>query len=157
MGRLRRDGRELSPGDHARWRGFLVSGPRSGAHKPDAAILDLENQEPDLEPDYYLNVMQSFMLLDRTGRIRVRDTARLAARTAVAEDQEGRLLLIMTPAAISLHDLALMLRDPSLKLRRALGLDGGFESQFLWRRDGKTFRAAGQYSLSPGRALHLPG
>jgi hypothetical protein len=156
MGRLRRDGQEISPDDHARWKGFLVSAPRAGPTRgPASAIIDLENQEPGLKPENYLNVMQSFMLLDRTGRIRVRDTANLAARAAVAEDQEGRLWLIMTPAAISLHDLALTLKD--LKLVQALGLDGGFECQFLWRRDGETFQATGQYSLSPGRAFHLPG
>ena len=157
MGRLRRDGREISPDDHARWRGFLVSGPRSKAQRPEAAIIDLDNQEPGLTPDNYLNVMQSFMLLDRSGRIRVRDTANLAARAAVAEDREGRLILLMTPAAISLYDLALVLKSPSLGLVKALNLDGGFESQFLWRRDGETFQVTGQYSLSPGRAVHLPG
>jgi hypothetical protein len=157
MGRLRRDGLEISPGDHARWQGFLVSAPRTRGRGPAAAIIDMENQEPGLGPDHYLNVLQSFMLLDRAGRIRVRDTANLAARAAVAEDREGRLLLLMTPAAISLHDLALALKDPGLKLVQALGLDGGFECQFLWRRDGETFRATGQYSLSPRRAVHLPG
>jgi len=157
MGRLRRDGREISPGDHAKWRGFLVSGPRTRTQRPEAAIIDLENPEPGLTPDNYLNVMQSFMLLDSTGRIRVRDTTNLAARAAVAEDREGRLWLMMTPAAISLYDLALVLKDPGLGLVKALSLDGGFESQFLWRRDGETFQATGQYSLSPRRAVHLPG
>jgi len=156
MGLLRRDGLELSAAAHDRWRGFLVSAPRAGKG-PASAIIDLENPEPGLAPENYLNVMQSFMLLDSTGRVRVRDTANLAARAAVAEDQEGRLLLIMTPAAMSLYDLALALKDPGLKLVQALGLDGGFECQFLWRRDGETFRATGQYSLSPGRAVHLPG
>jgi hypothetical protein len=157
MGRLRRDGREISPSDHAKWRGFLVSGPRSGIQGPGSAIIDLEVPEPGQKPDSYLNAMQSFMLLDRTGRIRVRDTAYLAARAVVAEDREGRLLLLMTPAAISLHDLALAIKDPALKLVQALCLDGGFESQFLWRRQGETIQATGQYSLSPGRSLHLPG
>jgi len=156
MGRLRRDGLEISPADHGRWRGFLVSVPRTKPPRgPASAIIDQENPKPGLDPEHYLNVMQSFMLLDRGGRIRVRDTANLAARAAVAEDQEGRLLLIMTPAAMSLHDLALALKD--LKLVQALGLDGGFECQFLWRRDGETFQATGQYSVSPGRAFHLPG
>jgi uncharacterized protein YigE (DUF2233 family) len=95
--------------------------------------------------------------LDSAGRIRVRDTANLASRSIVAEDREGRLLLIMTPAAISLHDLALVLKDPALELSQALGLDGGFESQFIWRLDGETFRVSGQYSLNPVRAIHLPG
>jgi hypothetical protein len=158
MGRLRRDGLEISSTDHARWKGYLVSVPRAGSPPgPDAAIIDLENPKTSLTPENYLNVLQSFMLLDRTGRIRVRDTVNLAARAAVAEDQEGRLWLVMTPAAISLHDLALALKDPSLKLVQALGLDGGFECQFLWRRDGETWQATGQYSLSPGRAVHMPG
>ena len=156
MGRLRRDGLEISPADHGRWRGFLVSVPRTKPYRgPASTIIDQENPKQGLTPEDYLNVMQSFMLLDRGGRIRVRDTANLAARAAVAEDQEGRLLLVMTPAAMSLHDLALALKD--LKMVQALGLDGGFEGQFLWRRDGETFQATGQYSISPGRAFHLPG
>jgi len=157
MGRLRRDGQELSPRDHARWRGFLVSAPRSSPQRPEAGIIDLESAEQGRQPDDYLNVMQSFMLLDRAGRIRVRDSANLAARAAVAEDREGRLLLLMTPAAISLYDLALVLQDPSLRLVQALSLDGGFESQILWRGDGETFQATGQYSSRRGRPIHLPG
>ncbi|MCL2029486.1 MAG: phosphodiester glycosidase family protein [Deltaproteobacteria bacterium] len=156
MGRLRRDGREISPENHRHWRGFVVSGPRTEGQKPLSAIIDLENPE-SLAPDHYLSALQSFMLLDRGGRIRVRDTANLAARSVVAEDREGRLLLIMTPAAISLHDLALALQEPGLGLVQALGLDGGFESQFLWRRDGKTFQAWGPYSLNRHRSAHLPG
>ncbi|MDR2934876.1 MAG: hypothetical protein LBV70_03210, partial [Candidatus Adiutrix sp.] len=91
MGRLRRDGLEISPADHARWKGYLVSAPRTGSPPgPDAAIIDLENPKTSLTPENYLNVLQSFMLLDRTGRIRHRHAFHLAAPAAVAEDPEGR-------------------------------------------------------------------
>jgi hypothetical protein len=159
MGRLRRDGRDLSPDDHPRWQGFLVSDPRPEAPPglPPAAVIDRKNPEPGLDPSHYLNVMQSFMLLDRRGRPRVRDSANLAARAAVAEDRAGRILLLMTPAAVSLHDLALVLQDPRLELVKALGLDGGLEAQFFLRRGEENFLVTGPYALSSGRAVHLPG
>jgi hypothetical protein len=67
------------------------------------------------------------MVLDRLGRIRVRDTDRLASRSALARDRDGLLWLVVAPGAISLYDLALLLGR--LDLVSAVGLDGGLETQ----------------------------
>ena len=159
MGILFREGRSLSVGAHPQWKGFLVSRPRPGvpSYLPEAAIIDRQLSPDELRPDDYENVMQSFMLLDQTGRIRVRDSYHLAGRAAIGEDREGRIILIMTPAAISLYDLAVALKSPALDLKQAMGLDGGFETQLLMRQNGTPFLTGGQFSITDKRAVYIPG
>ncbi len=158
MGLLGRSGENLSAKFHPQWKGFLVAepGPDAPADAPAATILDLSNPGP-LRPEQYRCAMQSFMLLDRRGTIRVRDSHNLAGRSAIGQDREGRIVLIMTPAAISLYDLALVLKAPALDLAQVMGLDGGFEAQLLLRQHGTPFLAGGQFSISENRALYLPG
>jgi exopolysaccharide biosynthesis protein len=58
---------------------------------------------------------------------------RAAGRTAIAQDTQGRLLIIVSEGAVTLADLALWLRDSPLGIVRAINLDGGFESQLAIR------------------------
>lgn len=158
MGVLTREGRDLSPKAHTRWKGFLVSAPATGAPEgtPKAAIID-QNYTSTLEPGHYLNVLQSYMLLDEKGIIRVRDSFNLAGRAAIGQDKAGRLVFIMTPGAISLYDLALALKGSSLELVRVMGLDGGFEAQLLLRENGHPFLSGGRFSITRNKAIYLPG
>ncbi len=158
MGLLKRDGKSLSDKSHPQWKGFLAAepGPEVPAGAPAAAVID--RQIPDApDPDQYQNVMQSYMLLGQRGTIRVRDSYNLAGRAAVGQDREGRIVLIMTPAAVSLYDLALALKEPALGLAQVMGLDGGFEAQLLLRQKGTPFLTGGQFSISENRALYIPG
>ena len=159
MGRLSRGGQIFSAKDHPGWKAFLAAAPGPGAPAgaPQATIIDRQETGRTLQPEHYGNLMQSFMILDAEGRIRVRDSHNLAARAAIGEDDEGRMVLIMTPAAVSLYDLALVLQSPDLKLKRVMGLDGGFEAQLLLRQNGTPFLSGGQFSISEQRALYLPG
>lgn len=159
MGSLSRGGTAMSAGPHRQWKGFVVSEPKAGAPEglPAAAVIDLEEAGRGLKPEHYRNVMQSFMLLDHKGLIRVRESRNLAGRTALGEDREGRLVLIMTPAAISLYELATVLKSPSLGLTRVMAFDGGFEAQMFMRRNGAGFAAGGQFSISDSKAVYIPG
>lgn len=159
MGLLNRADHKLSAKAHPQWKGFLVSEPKASAPPgaPAATLIDLQNHPELWLPEHYQNVMQSFMLLDRKGRVRVRDSRSLAGRAAVGQDREGRLLLIMTPAAITLFDLALVLKSPDLGLSQVMGLDGGFESQLLLRQNGTPFFTGGQFSITEKRAVYIPG
>ena len=159
MGLLFRDGRGLSAGPHSQWKGFLVAEPKDGVSPdlPWAAVIDQQVNPRGLSTDDYKNVMQSFMLLDQTGLIRVRDSRNLAGRAAIGEDIEGRIVLIMTPAAISLYDLAIALKTPELGLKKVMGLDGGFETQLLMRQNGTPFLTGGQFSITEKRAVYIPG
>lgn len=158
MGLLKRGGVEFSAKPHAHWKGFLVSEPLETAppNAPPAAIVDMETHRDDWLPRHYQNVMQSFMILDSLGRVRVKASRNLAARAAIAQDAEGRLILIMTPAAVTLYDLAVALKNSDLNLVSVMGLDGGFEAQIMLRGD-TTFISGGHFSISEKRALFLPG
>ncbi len=159
MGYLSRDGKIISPGVHPGWKAFLAfaPNPEAPAGHPRATVIDHEEKGRRLMPEDYRHVVQSFMILDSEGRIRVRDSHNLAGRAAIGEDEGGRLILIMTPAAVSLHDLAVILKSSGLGLKRVMGLDGGFESQLLVRQNGKAFFSGGQFSITEKRALYVPG
>lgn len=160
MGLLAREGQSLSPAPHPKWKGFLAAGPTPEAPVglPQATLIDLyENGESEIKPEYYRNVMQSFMVLDRQGIIRVRDSRNLAGRAAIGLDKSGHIILIMTPAATTLYDLAQALKDPRLELVKVMGLDGGFETQLLVRQDNDTFQSGGHFSVTETRAVFLPG
>lgn len=159
MGSLYRDGQSLSSGPHSQWKGVLVSGPGPEAPPgaPEAALLDLLETTVGWRPEQYQNLMQSFMMLDAQGQVRVRDSHHLASRAALGQDKQGRIVLIMTPAAVSLYDLAVALKNSSLGLTRVMGLDGGFEAQLLLRQGDRPFQASGRFSISPQHWVYAPG
>jgi hypothetical protein len=68
------------------------------------------------------------MLLDRTGKVRVRQTGKRAHQTLVAEQDDGHLLVLKTTAVVSLHALGECLRDAFPSLRQVMAMDGGSSS-----------------------------
>jgi hypothetical protein len=141
MGTLLRDGSELPGKAHGSWKGFVVQGLRASSEGVQDlsggwALIDEDTRLPGaLGPEAYATVIQSHMVIDRLGRVRVRDTDRLASRSALAIDQQGDLWLVAVPGAISLYDLGLLLKK--LELVSAVGLDGGLESQVALKAGGE--------------------
>jgi exopolysaccharide biosynthesis protein len=63
------------------------------------------------------------------------DDGRASRRTVVAQDRQGRLLLMIAPRGyLSLHELAVWLAESDLDIEIALNLDGGTSSGF-WLND----------------------
>jgi uncharacterized protein YigE (DUF2233 family) len=91
------------------------------------------------DPDEPLQeALQSFPMLVKPGGLmgfpEDADDGRPARRTVVAQDRQGRILIIVAPrGTLSLHELARFLVDSDLDLDVALNLDGGF-STGLWLR-----------------------
>ncbi len=159
IGILRRDGQYLSGKARQSWSGYLVSGPRPGAPAgaPRAAVLDME-REKTLNPEHFDQIMQSLMLLDDSGKIRVNNSYYLASRAGVGQDAQGRIWLIMVPGAISLHDWATVLMDPALGLTRVLCLDGGFEAQLAFKNpDGRDEVFTAEYLVFPTETVYAKG
>jgi uncharacterized protein YigE (DUF2233 family) len=157
IGLLSRDGAWLSSKKHRTWKGFLLSDPNDSAPagSPAATVLDQARNQASIAPEFYQNVMQTLMLLDDSGKIRVNNSFHLASRAAIAQGEDGFIYFIMTSGAISLHDLAVVLKDPALKLRRVLCLDGGFEAQIFWRRpDGSQTMVKAEYLVFPTETFH---
>ncbi|MEL6338770.1 MAG: phosphodiester glycosidase family protein [Myxococcota bacterium] len=142
LGWLKGRGQWLSRAFREQWKALLVSGPAEGALW--TGIVDLERSKPDVV-EKYDHVVQSMMLVDRVDGVRVRDTDRTACRTAIAQDTEGRVLLIVTEGAVTLARFARWLTSSGLDVVRAMNLDGGLESQFALETEEASLRLYGQY------------
>jgi hypothetical protein len=127
LGRLRRGGVDLGGIPHTRWKGVLVSGARADSLPP-AALLDLTQPGDSTRMHGYANLLQSMMLFDARGTTRVRESDRTAPRTLVAADDRGRIYLVVTEGSYTLAECVDLLRGAGWRLRAALALDGGSES-----------------------------
>lgn len=142
LGWLKSRGEWIVPHRHAAWQGLLLSGPRDGAAW--ARVADL-SQAPESVVERYNHVLQSMMLFDDQGRGRVRRSNKTACRTVVAEDTQGRVLVLVTEGAVTLADLAEWLPKQDLNLVRAMNLDGGLEAQLAVRTPAFELDFHGQY------------
>ena len=140
LGMLRRDGRDLGGNRHVTWKGVLALHPRE-AGLPPAALLDLALPEDAALEEKYATVVQSMMLFDRNGDIRVRQSDRIARRSAVALDKQGRVLLVVTEGAYTLWDIGVLLRESGWDLVEALALDGGNEASLIVDLNGVRYRS----------------
>ena len=130
IGLLFKEGRPLGARRHPRWQGLFVAEPvESGLRK--AHVLDLAFEPFREDQPAYREAAQSLMLLDRTGKPRVRQTGNRAHQTIVAEDGEGHILLIRTADIVTLRGLADCLRGGFPSIRQAMAMDGGSSSDLL--------------------------
>ena len=127
LGLLYGNGRSLGSKRHATWLGLFVAEPAADRSRR-AGVLDLTFDTFDEEHVPYREVAQSLMLLDRTGKIRVRQTGKRAHQTLVAEQSNGHLLVLKTTGVVSLHALGECLRDAFPSLRQVMAMDGGSSS-----------------------------
>lgn len=127
LGLLYGNGRSMGSKRHTTWLGLFVAEPaETGSRR--ARVLDLTFDTFDERQPSYREVAQSLMLLDRTGKIRVRQTGKRAHQTLVAEQGNGHLLILKTTEVVSLHALGECLRDTFPSLRQVMAMDGGSSS-----------------------------
>ena len=127
LGLLYGNGRSLGSKRHPTWLGLFVAEPVEDRSRR-ARVLDLTFDTFDERQPPYREVAQSLMLLDRTGKVRVRQTGKRAHQTLVAEQGNGHLLVLKTTEAVSLHALGQCLRDAFPSLRQVMAMDGGSSS-----------------------------
>lgn len=161
LGWLFKDGRSLGSKRHPQWQGLFVAEPVvPGLRK--ARVLDLSMEPFAADHPVYREAAQSLMLLDRNGKLRVRQTGKRAYQTVVGEDREGSILLIKTADAVALWELADCLRDGFPMIYQAMAMDGGASSDLLIRSDEPIdLRQSGQTSdlqtLIDGSGMrHIP-
>lgn len=142
LGWLKSRGNWLSQVRKTAWMGLLVSEPQGAG--PTTRVVDLEQAPADVVARY-ANVMQSMMLVDESAHVRVRHTDLAACRTVVAEDTQGRVLVLATEGAATLYDLANWLPKSGLDIVRAMNLDGGIESQLAINTPELKLTLYGQY------------
>ncbi len=127
LGLLYGNGHSLGSKQHTTWMGLFVAEPAEDRSRR-AGILDLTFDTFDERKPPYREVAQSLMLLDRTGKVRVRQTGKRAHQTLVAEQDNGHLLVLKTTEVVSLHALGECLRDAFPSLRQVMAMDGGSSS-----------------------------
>ena len=127
LGLLYGNGRSLGSKRHVTWLGLFVAEPAEH-HSRRARVLDLTYDVFDERQPPYREVAQSLMLLDRTGKIRVRQTGKRAHQTLVAEQGNGHLVILKTTEVVSLYALGECLRDAFPSLRQVMAMDGGSSS-----------------------------
>ncbi len=127
LGLLYGNGQSLGSKRHGSWLGLFVAEP-TGAGGLAAGILDLTADAFDEQRPPYREAAQSLMLLDRAGKIRVKQTGKQAQQTIVAEQANGHILVLKTTAVTSLHALGQCLRDAYPGIRQAMAMDGGSSS-----------------------------
>lgn len=131
MGLLASGGHWVSRQAHPGYQALLVADPLRDEERASARIIDLsrESNAPDSLP--WKEVAQSFMLFDTSGALRVRRSERIANRTVVGEDRNGRLLVMVTEGSYTLADIAHVLQKSRLHLRQAMSMDGGREAELV--------------------------
>jgi uncharacterized protein YigE (DUF2233 family) len=127
LGLLYGNGRSLGSKRHVTWLGLFVAEPAEN-HSRRARVLDLTYDTFDERQLPYREVAQSLMLLDRTGKIRVRQTGKRAHQTLVAEQGNGHLVVLKTTEVVSLHALGECLREAFPSLHQVMAMDGGSSS-----------------------------
>ncbi|MGQ0811469.1 MAG: phosphodiester glycosidase family protein [Nitrospiraceae bacterium] len=134
LGLLLKGGRILGAKRHPSWRALFLAEPVDPRLRK-ARVLDLEFESFREDQSPYREAAQSLMLLDRTGKPRVRQTGKRAAQTVVAEDGAGRILIIKTTDVVSLHGLAQCLHTGFAAIRQAMAMDGGSSSDVYVSQD----------------------
>lgn len=132
------------------WKGLLLAGPG-------ISLLDLQHNPFNPASDKHEVRVQSFMLLDRDGRKRVRRSDWLANRTIVGMTRDDRLMILVTEGGWTLWELADWIARSDLGVRHAMSLDGGFESQVAIRSGGFSYTSFGQYSVDDRGDHSIPG
>ncbi len=127
LGLLYSDGHSLGGKQHATWLGLFAAEPTVPSAAT-ARILDLAVESFDEQRPSYREAAQSLMLLDQTGKIRVKRTGKMAQQTIVAEQENGKIMLFKTTQSAGLYEIGQCLHQIFPTVRRAMAMDGGSSS-----------------------------
>jgi uncharacterized protein YigE (DUF2233 family) len=156
MGWFIQEGRNHGTAGIKQWKGLLAAHPLQDG-LPAATVIDMEEHPYTLQSLPYKMAVQSLMLLDARGNVRTRKSDWIANRTTVAEDHQGRILVICTEGGYTLWELAMLLQEGSLEIKRAMVMDGGFETQLAVRSESFSYTLLGQWSIGDPTEWPIPG
>ena len=145
-GLIMAEGRLVGPRADKRVRGMLVSDPlKKGL--PLADLLDFQYDAFDhASPRYAEGVQHWPILLDRTGKVRVKATDWQANRTVVAKDRQGDILVFVTEGGFfTLYNFGRFLRESEFGIVTAMNLDGGYEAQLAIDTKRLRYKSYGQF------------
>lgn len=128
LGILYCSGKHFGTRQHRIWNGIFLAEPYDPVYALVRTIDLLEH--PDFKVEgMYAQAVQTMMLVDSTGAIRVNHTDKQARRSVIAEDKSGNILCLVTEGDYTLWDLGSWITASNLDIIRALALDGGAQAQ----------------------------
>ncbi len=134
----------------SRYGAFFVCDPLSPG-LPGAAIIDKRTEEWQKILPSYGTVVQNFRLMDEHGGQVWPKNGRAHSITALAQDKAGRILFLHCGQPLSVYDFVRLVNlHPSLKISKAMYMEGGKEAGLLIRHNGETQIWQG---FSPARFL----
>ena len=161
LGLLYQGGRSVGSRRHNVWQGLFVAEPAVPGLKK-ARVFDLASDRFDEAQPVYAEAAQALMLLDQSGKIRVRDSGKHAYQTIVAETDKGHILIFKSLGVVPLYDIGRCLKETLPTVRRAMAMDGGSSSDLrivesLWERDLHSQEGDSWKSLFSGSTnFHIP-
>ncbi|MBS0168589.1 MAG: phosphodiester glycosidase family protein [Nitrospira sp.] len=161
LGLLYQSGRSVGSRRHSSWKGLFVAEPTAIGVKK-ARVLDLASDTFDEQRPVYGEVAQALMLLDQSGKIRVRDSGKYAYQTIVAETERGHILVFKSLGVVPLYDIGRCFKETLPTIRRAMAMDGGSSSDLrivesLWEKDLHSQEGDSWKSLFSGStSFHIP-
>jgi len=159
LGLLYKNGQSVGSRRHLMWQGLFVAEPMVTT-KPNARVMDLAVESFDEQRLAYKEAAQALMLLDRAGKIRVRQSGKRAFQTVVGEAANGHILVFKSLDPVTLFDFGQCLHDTLPALYQVMSMDGGSSSDLLipeslWKGHDKGHPA--WKSLFAGTtAVHIP-
>ncbi|MBI5511672.1 MAG: phosphodiester glycosidase family protein [Deltaproteobacteria bacterium] len=113
---------------------------------PPFQLVDVNPAVPDLRWESYDSVSQNLRLIRGEGRGAWKENGRRWSEAAVAQDRQGRLLLLFTRTPFSMAELNLRLLHSPLDIVRAMHVEGGPEASLSVRGDGISLDLAGSFA-----------
>ncbi|OQW44236.1 MAG: hypothetical protein A4C66_08000 [Nitrospira sp. HN-bin3] len=161
LGLLYQGGRSVGGRRHSVWQGLFVAEPAVPGVKK-ARVFDLASDRFDEAQPVYAEAAQALMLLDQSGKIRVRDSGRHAYQTIVAETEKGHIQIFKSLGVVPLYDIGRCFKETLPTVRRAMAMDGGSSSDLrivesLWEKDLYSQEGDSWKSLFSGSTnFHIP-
>lgn len=161
LGLLYQGGRSVGGRRHKVWQGLFVAEPAVPGLKK-ARVFDLASDHFDEDRPVYAEAAQALMLLDQSGKIRVRDSGRHAYQTILAETEKGHIQIFKSLGVVPLYDIGRCFKETLPTVRRAMAMDGGSSSDLrivesLWEKDLHSQEGDSWKSLFSGSTnFHIP-
>jgi len=114
---------------HPIWKGVLAGNSTANENHPNITIIDLQETPLNFGSLSYKFAVQSLMLFDKTGKIRVNKSNKSARRCVIGEGSDGFIYVIVTETDWVLWDLANYLKKTGFSIQHAISMDGGAQAQ----------------------------
>jgi len=122
---------------HSKYKSAAVFNPKSN-NQPPFRIIDLDETNINKIKKEYDTIIQNERLIKRPGENRWKaGSKKWWSEAALAEDKDGNVLFLYTPASFNMYDFNKKLLSLPLNIECAQHLDGGFPAQIFFNY-GKT-------------------